>query len=280
MDVDSKIIVVPWDFTPVTEYALQHAVKISRMTHNDICLLHIVEKITTEGGIKAKQAAMTNKGNEIERNFGVVVKTHVQRGTIFKQIPEFVNDRSASLVVMGTHGMSGMQKVTGSWALKVIAKSKVPYIVVQAPPADMERFRTIVCPIDWRAEEKEKLSMAIFMSKYFDTKVYVLKATRKDESLAKKANLNLNFTVRMLIQNNIEYEIREVPSDQLAEQTIEIAQQLNADLILIMTTKDITFADYVVGAKEQYIIANSSKIPVCCVNPSSAFANLGQFMYG
>ena len=280
MEVDSKIIVVPWDFTPVTEYALQHAVKISRMTHNDVCLLHIVEKITTEGGIKAKQAAMTIKGNEIERNFGVTVKTHVQRGTIFKQIPEFVNDRSASLVVMGTHGMSGMQKLTGSWALKVIAKSRVPYIVVQAPPADMERFRNIVCPIDWRAEEKEKLSMAIFMSKYFDTKVHILKATRKDESLAKKANLNLNFTVRMLIQNNIEYEIREVPSDQLGEQTIEIAQQLNADLILIMTTKDITFADYVVGAKEQYIIANSLKIPVCCVNPSSSFANLGQFMYG
>jgi len=280
MEVDSKIIVVPWDFTPVTEYALQHAVKISRMTHNDVCLLHIVEKITTEGGVKAKQAAMTIKGNEIERNFGVTVKTHVQRGTIFKQIPEFVNDRSASLVVMGTHGMSGMQKLTGSWALKVIAKSRVPYIVVQAPPADMERFRIIVCPIDWRAEEKEKLSMAIFMSKYFDTKVHILKATRKDESLAKKANLNLNFTVRMLIQNNIEYEIKEVPSDKLAEQTIEIAQQLNADLILIMTTKDITFADYVVGAKEQYIIANSQKIPVCCVNPSSSFANLGQFMYG
>jgi nucleotide-binding universal stress UspA family protein len=280
MEVDSKIIVVPWDFTPIAEYALQHAVKISRMTHNDICLLHIVEKITTEGGVKAKQASMNIKGNEIERNFGVTVKTHVQRGTIFKQIPEFVNDHSASLVVMGTHGMSGMQKLTGSWALKVIAKSRVPYIVVQAPPADMERFRNIVCPIDWRAEEKEKLSMAIFMSKYFDTKIHVLKATRKDESLAKKANLNLNFTVRMLIQNNIEYEIREVPSDKLAEQTIEIAQQLNADLILIMTTKDITFADYVIGAKEQYIIANSSKIPVCCVNPSSSFANLGQFMYG
>jgi len=42
MEVDSKIIVVPWDFTPVTEYALQHAIKISLMTRNPICLLHIV----------------------------------------------------------------------------------------------------------------------------------------------------------------------------------------------------------------------------------------------
>ncbi len=280
MEIDSKIIVVPWDFTPVAEYALQHAVKISRMTHNDVCLLHIVDKITSEGGVKAKQASMNNKGQEVEHLFGVRVRTHVQRGTIFKQIPEFVNDRGASLVVMGTHGMSGMQKVTGSWALKVIAKSKVPYLVVQAPPNDKERYQDIVFPVDFRSEEKEKLSMAIFMGKYFDSKVHILKAVRKDDSLAKKTNLNLNYTVRMLIQNNIEYEIREIPADKLAEQTIEIALEMKADMILIMTTKDITFADYVFGAKEQYIIANSSKIPVCCVNPTSAYANLGQFMYG
>lgn len=280
MEVDSKIIVVPWDFTPVTEYALQHAVRISRMTHDDICLLHIVEKITSEGGIKAKKAAMTIKGNEVERNFGVKVKTHVTRGTIFKQIPEFVNDRSASLVVMGTHGMSGMQKVTGSWALKVIAKSKVPYIVVQAPPDDQGKYHNIVFPVDFRSEEKEKLSMAVFMGKYFNSKIHILKAVRKDDSLAKKTNLNLNYTVRMLIKNNIEYEIREIPSDKLAEHTIDIANEMKADLIVIMTTKDITFADYVFSAKEQYIIANSSKIPVCCVNPTSAYANIGQFMYG
>ena len=280
MEVDSKIIVVPWDFTPIAEYALLHAAKISRMTHNDICLLHIVEKITTDGGIKSKQASMANKGAEVSREYGVTIKTHVQRGTIFKQIPEFVNDRGASLVVMGTHGMVGMQKLTGSWALKVISKSKVPFIVVQAPPRDQERYHNIVFPVDFRSEEKEKLSMAIFMGKYFDSKIHILKATRKDESLAKKTNLNLNFTVRMLIQNNIEYEIREITTEKMAEQTIEIAQEMNADLIVIMTTKDITFADYVLGAKEQFIIANSSKIPVCCVAPTSAFANLGQFMYG
>lgn len=280
MEVDSKIIVVPWDFTPVTEYALQHAIKISLMTRNEICLLHVVEKITTDGGMKAKQAAMENRGSDVERRFGVKVKTHVARGTIFKQIPEFVNDRKASLVVMGTHGMSGMQKLTGSWALKVIAKSKVPYIVVQAPPPDTEKYHDIVFPVDFRSEEKEKLSMAIFMGKYFDSKIHILKAVRKDDSLAKKTNLNLNYTVRMLIQNNIEYEIREEPAEKLGERALEVAQEINADLLLIMTTKDITFADYVWGAKEQYIIANSSKIPVCCVNPASAFANLGQFMYG
>jgi nucleotide-binding universal stress UspA family protein len=280
MELDNKIIVVPWDFTPVAEYALKHAVKISRMTHDDICLLHIVDKITTDGGVKAIQASLNNITTEASRVHGVTFKYHVLRGTIFKQIAEFVNDRGASLVVMGTHGMQGMQKYTGSWALKVIAKSKVPFIVVQDEPHDQERYHDIVFPIDFRSEEKEKLSMAIFMGKYFDSKIHILKTARKDESLLKKVNLNINHSVRMLIQNNIEYEIHDILSEKLAEETIEFAQKINADLILIMTTKDITFADYVLGAKEQFIIANSSKIPVCCVNPTSAFANLGQFMYG
>lgn len=280
MELDKKIIVVPWDFTPVAECALKHAIKISLMTHDDICLLHIVEKITTDGGVKSKQASLNNITTEASRVYGVTAKYHVMRGTIFKQIAEFVNDREASLVVMGTHGMQGMQKYTGSWALKVIAKSKVPFIVVQAEPSDQERYHNIVFPVDFKAEEKEKLSMAIFMGKYFDSKIHIIKTPRKDESLLKKVNLNINHSVRMLIQNNIEYEIHEVKSDKLAEDTIEFAQKINADLILIMTTKDITFADYVLGAKEQFIIANSSKIPVCCVNPTSAFANLGQFMYG
>ena len=42
MEDHKKLIVVPWDFTHVAEHALAHAVKISRMVGNDICLLHIV----------------------------------------------------------------------------------------------------------------------------------------------------------------------------------------------------------------------------------------------
>jgi len=51
-----------------------------------------------------------------------------------------------------------------------------------------------------------------------------------------------------------------MPKGNIAEQTIDFAQKINADLILIVTTKNITFADYILGASEQQIIANSSRI--------------------
>jgi len=283
-----KLIVVPWDFTHVAEHALAHAVKISRMVKNDICLLHIVD-----AGIKPqvrgeKLALLKKVADDNAQKYNMTIIPAIEKGTIFTAIGDFVNQKDVkpenqkeiSLVVMGTHGMKGMQKLTGSWALKVIVKSTVPFIVVQDPPVDQERYHNIVFPVDFRTENKEKTKMAIFMGKYFDSKMHILVTTSNDQSLMRKTKTNLNFAIKYLIQNNIEYQIHEVPRGNFPQQTLDFAQKINADLILIVTTKNITFADYMVGASEQYIIANSSRIPVCCVNPKASFASTAQFMGG
>jgi nucleotide-binding universal stress UspA family protein len=280
MEENKKLIIVPWDFTQVAESALAHAVKIGRMVGNDICLLHIVD---TGVSIKAegeKKTLLRHVADENSARHNIKITSNVVKGTIFTTIAEFANSNEANLVVMGTHGMKGMQKLTGSWALKVIVKCKAPFIVVQEPPADQDRYHNIVFPIDFRIENKEKMGMAIFMGKYFNSKVHILKTATVDRSLKTKINRNLNFAVKYLIQNNVEYEIHEVPHGKMAQHTIDFAQRINADLILIVTTKNISFADYILGASEQYIIANSSKIPVCCVNPKASFANTAQFMGG
>ncbi len=280
MEEHKKLIVVPWDFTHVAAHALAHAAKISRMVGNDICLLHIVESGISPKIEAEKKAHLQRLTEENSKKYNVPISYSVSKGSIFSAIAEFAHDKDASLVVMGTHGMKGMQKLTGSWALKVIVKSKIPFIVVQDPPVDQERYHNIVFPVDFRGENKEKIKMAIFMGKYFESKIHMLVVTNTDKNLLKKTNINVNFAAKYLIQNNIEYEIHEVPKGNFAQQTLDFAQKINADLILIVTTKNITFADYVVGASEQYIIANSSKIPVCCVNPKASFAKLGQFMGG
>ena len=280
MEEHKKLIVVPWDFSHVAEHALAHAVKIGRMVSNDICLLHIVDTGISPKAYSEKTTLLKRLVEENTRKYNINVIYHISKGSIFSEIAEYANEKEASLVVMGTHGMKGMQKLTGSWALKVIVKSKIPFIVIQDPPVDQERYHNIVFPVDFRGENKEKIKMAIFMGKYFESKIHMLVSVSTDKNILKKTKINLNFAVKYLIQNNIEYEIHDMPKGNVAEQTIEFAQKINADLILIVTTKNITFADYMLGASEQQIIANSSKIPVCCVNPIASFASVGQFMGG
>jgi len=190
------------------------------------------------------------------------------------------DENHVNFVVMGTHGMKGGQKLFGSWALKVIAGSAVPFIVVQDNPVK-ERYSDIVFPIDFKSENKEKLQWAIFLGKYLNSKIHLYKAPIVDKNLQKKVNVNLNFAIRFLIQNNIDYEIHTAQkSGNFQKEILNFSKRIKADLILITTTKHITKLDFIFGAKEQYLLSNSEKIPVMCVNPKSNFAKVGQFMYG
>ena len=288
MEEHQKLIVVPWDFTEVADHALAHAAKISRQVGDEICLLHIVDKAVKPNEEGEKKVMLKHVADENSKKYNMPISSEIAKGSIFTAIADFVNQKGVdekdkkevSLVLMGTHGMKGMQKLTGSWALKVIVKSTVPFIVVQEPPVDQDRYHNIVFPIDFRRENKEKTKMAIYMGKYFDSKVHMIVTTSTDANLIKKTKINLNFAIKYLIQNNIEYQIHEVSRGNFPQQTLDFALKINADLILIVTTKNITFADYMVGASEQYIIANSSKIPVCCVNPKASFSKSSQFMGG
>jgi len=274
-------ILVTWDFTNISQCALEHAVRISRTIKKEIALLHIVPPKSPESDIIARREKMSLVCEETERRFGIKPIIMIIEGTIFKDIAKYASDNNASLVVMGTHGIKGSQKLFGSWALKVIIGSSVPFIVVQEPPKSHERYSNIVFSIDFKSENKEKLNWAIFLGKYFNSKVHLFKYPVSDKSLQRKINTNLNFAIRFLIQNNLDYEIHSPErSKDFAKETVEFAKKIDADLILIMTTKYITIFDYMFGAKEQRIIANDAKIPVMCVNPKANFATMGQFMFG
>jgi len=280
MDQVKKSIMVTWDFSAVSYSALKHALRMSHIVKYNIVLFHIVDE---PSGVDTAKKKLDKAVEEIKKEYNEEVSYFVDHGKIFKEIAEYASneDNKVDFVLMGTHGMKGGQKFFGSWALKVIAGSSVPFIVVQSDPPEKDRYSDIVFPIDFKSENKEKLQWAIFLGKYLNSKIHLYKAPIGDKDLQKKVNVNLNFAIRFLIQNNIEYEIHTASkSGKHQKELLAFAKKIKADLILITTTKHITKIDYIFGAKEQYLLSNNEKIPVMCVNPKSNFAKVGQFMYG
>ncbi len=281
MEKNRNTLFVTWDNTELSESALQHALRIARYMDNQIRLVHIVDHTDGKASMDRITAEFQKQVEEQSRMHDFDLQGIVLTGSIFREIASYANDSDALMVIMGTHGRKGLQKITGSRALKVIVGSTVPFLVIQDKPDTDERFNSIVFPIDFRSENKEKLQWAIYLGKYFDSKVYLFKSPVKDKGLKKKVNINLTFAVKFLIQNNLDYEIHTAKkSSSLARETIDFAKEKNADLILITTTKNIGIADYMLGAAEQQIIANTSKIPVMCVNPRAAIVHMSQFMWG
>ena len=80
--------------------------------------------------------------------YGIRPSVIVKTGNIFEEIKSIIGECDAEIAVMGTHGMKGLQKFTGSWALKVIAGSKAPFVVVQDKPTEAD-IHKIVLPLDF-----------------------------------------------------------------------------------------------------------------------------------
>jgi nucleotide-binding universal stress UspA family protein len=264
MDPKKRTILVATDFTPVAGYAADHAQKFAEILKTSVTLLHIIKK---EADRPEAEKLMKENVEAFSKKYNVTFDSLIREGSIFSTIGEVAAELPTDLVVMGTHGIKGLQHLTGSWALKVIVTSKVPFIVVQEPPkADI--ISKIVFPIDFKRENKEKIGWAYFVAKLFNSKVYIFRSNYSDKGFVKETAKNMAFAEKFFTAKQVPYEIA-VAEDKKSfpNETIEFAEKIGADLMLIMTTKSINFADYIIGASEQYIIANTAQIPVMCVNP-------------
>ena len=265
MENQSKPILIPTDFTVVAQYAVELAAPFARSNNTGIVLVHIVKKAdeipdaTDKVELEAKQAA---------KDFGVRVTGIVREGSIFSTIGETADELDASLIFMGTHGVKGTQKLLGSWALKVIVTSKIPFIVVQAPPRKNTIDR-IAFPIDFKRENREKIGWAYYVAKMFNSKVYILRsAPARDKKIEQNVRINQSFTEKFLRSKNIGFEVAVAKGkESFAKESLQHAEEIDADLILITTTKGISFTDFVLGTSEEDAITNSANIPVMCINP-------------
>jgi len=122
-------VLVPWDFSQIAEYALAHSALYAEVLGTEITLVHVVKK-------EKEVVEATNKLNTVAtvttKKYNIKTNVIVREGSIFNTITNVAEEVNAQLCVMGTHGMKGLQKFTGSWALKVIVDTKVPFIVVQS----------------------------------------------------------------------------------------------------------------------------------------------------
>jgi len=260
----TKPILVTWDFTEKSQFALEHAINLSKELKKNIILLHIAKN---KKEAKAAQKKMAPVAVDIKIKHDITASVMVPVGSIFSTISEIASEVHGELVIMGTHGMKGMQKLIGSWALKVIAGSKVPFIVVQAPPAS-HGFKKIVFPLDFRSENKEKINWIYYIGRLHNSMFYIIKERVTDRKFLKGIHSNLLFTEKFLRSNNITYEIHtSAGKKDFTTETMDFANRIEADLLLVMTTRNIGLADYVLGANEQRIISNPYGIPVMCINP-------------
>ena len=258
-----KTFIVPHDFTNVGDVALAHAIATAKLSDTVIQLLHVVSK---EGDIKEA----INKLDLVISNFsnqGVTLIPNVRIGNIFDDISDFAAEHQAELIFMGTHGMKGLQRLIGSNALRVITKSKVPFVITQDRIPNDNEINDIVVPIDMAKEDKQILTSVIRSSHVFKAKVHLFVNKQKDEFNENAVARNLAFSKKYLAEHEVNFTVSHTNGmDTFENELIRFSQNIGADMIAIVNHHEGGLTNLLGNNFDQNVITNDAKIPVLIAN--------------
>ena len=259
-------ILVPVDFTAVSVTALNHAITIGERYDSEIHLLHIVSKKSDLA--EARERLMAFREDHLSSS-GIRSTATVRIGDLFEDIDNVSVELEANLIVMGTHGLTGMQFIAGGRALRIVRECSVPFVITQSRNIRESGYDDIVVPLDLHQDTAQKLTIVAEMAKYFNGRVHIISPAETDAGFKETLQENVKYAASYLSERNIEFTttISEHNSSGFVNDVIRYAASMEADLISIMNLHERSLMGLFGQSYEQQIITNSAEIPVLVVNP-------------
>jgi nucleotide-binding universal stress UspA family protein len=267
-------ILVPTDFSSLSKVAFKYAIKIANEVNGNVTLLHFVSSVAPvtnamrtrvkpmEDEVMADaheklQKLIKSMGRSIQ--FSAPIAANVIKSS--DAFPDVVNKEAKKLkiglIVMGTHGASGIKKVVvGSNTNGVIGSSKVPVLAIPEH-AEFKGFRNIIYASDLKNFSKELATLSPYVKKFDSTLhvVHVVKSGKdvpeleeKVETLSAKGG-HKDAVIMIFVDGSV---------DEGIEQYIGLAK---ADL-LAMFTHRLTFYEKLMDSSVTRRMAFHSKVPL------------------
>lgn len=263
------IILVPTDFSEVCANATNQAAEAAKWLNSKVVLLHVINS-ETKSYLKNENLPVSSIDEKLKEIAASISSTYAieadyitREGSIFTEIAEAIKELEVSMVYLGTHGKVGLQRITGSFALKVITASDAPVVVVQKRPFS-DGYKKIVMPVTSEAGPHEKTKWAVFIAKKFNATIHIFRTAESTDAVYNAAKHMGEYFEK----NGVSYVERSAEKNSnFAKQVIDYATTNNADMIMIMTNPDKSFTSYFLGSYDEEMIFNPSQIPVMCINP-------------
>lgn len=279
-----KKILIPTDFSETANLALEHAVHLAKTCNAEIFLVHVVSTFAFRVNLpeidldESKNSKLTNAvvlklkqiAEDIEEKHGLKVHTLMASGSIKSEVIKLANEIDADLIVLGTHGVSGLREfIMGSNAFRIVSDASCPVLSVQSSAKELG-FKNIVVPIDNSFHSREKLGISVKMAKTFGATLHVCglrSHDHKDEELNAKFRMKIKQVEDYLTEKDVPFTSEIIFCTNIANATMKHAEKYNADLIIIMNEQEVNAMGWFLGPYAQQVV-NHSKVPVLSIRPS------------
>jgi nucleotide-binding universal stress UspA family protein len=144
-------ILVPVDFSPYSEKALRYGRTLAHLFDAKLHLLHVLDQpihptyygLGNDVLIRLNPNVQQRSHEEMEllsakmTPLNVSYQTHVKEGRAYSEIVRFVQEKEIDLIVMGTHGLSGLEHfLLGGTTEKVVRHAPCPVLTVKLKERD------------------------------------------------------------------------------------------------------------------------------------------------
>jgi nucleotide-binding universal stress UspA family protein len=278
-----RLILVPTDFSAPASHALRYASALGErfgahllVIYADSFTLPVDFTASGTGAFTASRETMIEEareelGSHAERNISATVPydLRVIVDNPLDAITAAVRESGANLVVMGTHGRSGIPRLLfGSVTESVMRIASVPVIAVNSSTSENASVSRVLCPVDFTAACRAALRQAVALADSERAPILLFRGVE-----GKELHPSIQELIRLHEWAPSEIagrsELKTVLTSAPAEEILDLALATATDLIAIEIRSDRSLADDLRGTVAERIV-QQSHCPVLTVNSFAA----------
>jgi nucleotide-binding universal stress UspA family protein len=270
-------ILVPLDGSELAEVALPYVAELAGRLGSQIILIYVNDS-GEAAHLRISHFYMQRIGDDTKRAAKMYVKkpgeketnvsSEILVGYPAEEIVDYADKADVSLIVMATHGRSGIRRWSlGSVADKVVRSTNRPIAIIRAKGAhpavrDKGMFNRALVPLDGSKQGEAVIPYIEELASRLKTEVTVLQVLSPDwfvdaadqvKQLQLLRTSSKDYVKRVATQLNqkgitTRAEVREVKMDTVAEEIIKGADEVNADVIAMSTHGRSGFSRWAFGS--------------------------------
>jgi nucleotide-binding universal stress UspA family protein len=266
-------LLVPLDGSALAEQALGPAAAIARATrasvelvlvHQPAAFADFVDAAWQTNPSKAEREYIASTAHALAKGASVVASGVALRGTTSDTIGERVEQTGADLIVMTSHGRTGLSRAwLGSIAHEILRRSPTPVLMlrpteaVKVRPLGEKRFKKVLVTLDGSALSEAILAPATDLARAFDARLMLLRVVEPVPMVLPEATLPVRslprddaataeavetatselaaIGKRITDETGIRVEMHVVVGERVAKAILEFARSVSPSIIAMST---------------------------------------------
>lgn len=277
-------ILVPIDFSHSSMNALNTAIKMAKRQHAQLILVHVINispildfdedkmisDMALQNQLDSQHSNLRKLADKITNQEFIDCRAFIRAGQIHAEIVNAAVDYYADIIIMGKHGVSGIDEyLIGSNTFNVLKNAHCPVLTIPSHQK-FEAFKTVVYPIRPVAGALEKYDLTRNIIKENNAEFVVIGLLENtDKTSFETLNTETIQLNKKLKEDSMEAQTYFYFCNSIAEKVLEKTSDFMADLLIITATIDRQIQDYVIGPFAKQIL-HYARVPVLSIRSKTS----------